>query len=90
MEILAMPTGVVLAIVGGLTVTRATSRLRRSGAFGGVFWSSFRHFGGYRVRALRPLGGLALGLLLLGLGLLAFYYGLSAFYAGHLGRISPG
>jgi hypothetical protein len=90
MEILAMPTGVVLAIVGGLTVTRATSRLRRSGAFGGVFWSSFRHFGGYRVRALRPLGGLALGLLLLGLGLLVFYDGLSAFYASHLGRISPG
>jgi hypothetical protein len=90
MEVLAMPTGVVLAILGGLTITRATSRLRRSGAFGGVFWSSFRHFGGYRMRALRPMGVLALGVLLLGLGLLAFYYGLSSFYAGHLGRISPG
>jgi hypothetical protein len=89
MEALAMPTGVVLAILGGLTVTRATSRLRRSGAFGGIFWSSFRHFGGYRVRALRPLGGLAFGLVLLGLGLLAFYYGLTSFYAGHLGRIGP-
>jgi hypothetical protein len=85
-----MPAGVVLAIAGGLTVTRATSRLRRAGAFGGVFWSSFRHFGGYRMRALRPLAALATGLLLLGVGLLAFYYGLSAFYAGHLGHISPG
>ena len=90
MEVLAMPAGVVLAIVGGLTVTRATSRLRRAGAFDGIFWSSFRHFSGYRVRALRPLGVLALGLILLALGLLAFYYGLSAFYAGHLGRIRPG
>jgi hypothetical protein len=90
MEVLAMPGGVVLAIVGGLTITRATSRLRRSGAFGGVFWSSFRHFGGYRMRALRPLGVLAFGLLVLGLGLVSFYYGLSAFYAGHLGRIGPG
>ena len=90
MEVLAMPGGVVLAIVGGLTITRATSRLRRAGAFGGVFWSSFRHFGGYRMRALRPLGVLAIGLLVLGLGLLSFYYGLSAFYAGHLGRIGPG
>jgi hypothetical protein len=89
MEVLAMPAGVVLAIAGGLTVTRATSRLRRAGAFGGIFWSSFRHFGGYRVRALRPLAVLAMGLLLLGLGLFAFYYGLSAFYAGHLGRITP-
>jgi hypothetical protein len=90
MEVLAMPAGVVLAIAGGLTVTRATSRLRRAGAFGAIFCSSFRHFGGYRVRALRPLGVLAVGLLLLGLGLVAFYYGLSAFYAGHLGRITPG
>jgi len=85
-----MPGGVVLAIVGGLTITRATSRLRRAGAFGGVFWSSFRHFGGYRMRALRPLGVLAFGLLVLGLGLVSFYYGLSAFYAGHLGRIGSG
>jgi hypothetical protein len=90
MEVLAMPAGIVLAIAGGLTVTRATSRLRRAGAFGGVFWSSFRHFGGYRMRALRPLAALGAGLLLLGVGLLAFYYGLSAFYAGHLGHISPG
>ncbi|HXA41635.1 MAG TPA: hypothetical protein VNV65_01845 [Candidatus Solibacter sp.] len=90
MEVVAMPAGVVLAIVGGLTITRATSRLRRAGAFGGVFWSSFRHFGGYRMRALRPLAVLAFGLLVLAAGLLSFYYGLSAFYAGHLGRISPG
>lgn len=85
-----MPAGVVLVIAGGLTVTRATSRLRRTGAFGGIFWSSFRHFGGYRMRALRPLALLATGLLMLSLGLVAFYYGLSAFYAGHLGRIRPG
>lgn len=85
-----MPAGVVLAILGGLTITRATSRLRRAGAFGGVFWSSFRHFGGYRMRALRPLVVLAFGLLLLATGLLSFYYGLSLFYAGHLGRISSG
>jgi hypothetical protein len=85
-----MPAGVVLAIAGGLTVTRATGRLRRAGAFGGVFWSSFRHFGGYRMRALRPLAVLIMGLLLLVLGLVAFYYGLTAFYAGHLGHIRPG
>ncbi len=84
-----MPTGVLLALAGGVALARATSRLRRAGAFGGVFWSSFRHFSGYRMRALRPLWGLAAGLLLLTLGLLAFYYGLSAFYAGHLGRIAP-
>ena len=85
-----MPAGVVMAIAGGLTVTRAASRLRKAGAFGGVFWSSFRHFGGYRMRALRPTLVLLMGLLLLALGLLAFYYGLSAFYAGHLGRIRAG
>lgn len=90
MQVFAMPAGVVLAILGALTVTRATGRLRRAGAFDGIFWSSFRHFSGYRMRALRPLGVLALGLVLLALGLLAFYYGLSAFYAGHLGRIRPG
>jgi hypothetical protein len=90
MEVFAMPAGVLLAIVGGLTVTRATGRLRRAGAFGGIFWSSFRNFTGYRMRALRPLGVLALGLILLALGLFAFYYGLTAFYAGHLGRIGSG
>ena len=87
---MAMPAGVVLAIAGGLTLTRAAGRLRRTGAFGGIFWSSFRHFGGYRLRALRPLALLGMGLLMLGLGLAAFYYGLSAFYAGHLGQIKPG
>ena len=80
--------GVVAAVLGVSLMARNTGQLRRAGVFGGVFWSSFRHFGAYRRRSLRPLWGWLLGLLLIAAGLAGVYLGLTAFYAGRLGSFS--
>ena len=80
--------GVVAAVLGVSLMARNTGQLRRAGVFGAVFWSSFRHFGAYRRRSLRPLWGWLLGLLLIGAGLAGVYLGLTAFYAGRLGSFS--
>ncbi len=77
--------GVIAAALGMALIARNTGQLRRAGVFGGVFWSSFRHFSAYRRRSLRPLWGWLLGLLLLAAGLAGIYFGMTAFYAGRLG-----
>ncbi len=80
--------GTVAAALGVALMARNTGQLRRAGVFGGVFWSSFRHFGSYRRRSLRPLWGWLLGLLLMASGLAGVYLGLTSFYAGRLGSFS--
>jgi hypothetical protein len=80
--------GVVAVAVGVGLVARNTGQLRRAGVFGGVFWSSFRDFGPYRRRSLRPLWGWLLGLLLLLGGLAGVYLGLTAFYFSRFGTFS--
>lgn len=79
--------GLALAGVGLVLLARSTRELRRAGVFGGVFWSSFRQYGGYRRRALRPLRGWALGAIFLGGGLAATYFGLAGFLAARFGQI---
>jgi hypothetical protein len=86
-EGLLIVLGLGLCAIGLSLLARTTRQLRRSGVFGGVFWSSFRHYGEYRRRALRPAGGWLLGVLLLGGGLVAAYAGLAGFYAARLGQI---
>lgn len=80
--------GALTAVAGALVVRRALRRLRRVGAFGALYWSSFRHFAGYRLRSLRPLGAMLLGIVLLAAGLVAVYAGLTSFYTTRLGHIS--
>jgi hypothetical protein len=84
---LLLMLGLGLAAVGVALLARSTSQLRRSGVFGGVFWSSFRHYGEYRRRALKPIRGWVVGAVLLGGGLVAAYSGLAGFYAARLGQI---
>ena len=80
--------GVTAAVLGVSLMARNTGQLRRAGVFGGVFWSSFRHFGAYRRRSLRPLWGWLLGLLLMAAGLAGVYLGLTTFYAGRFGSFT--
>ncbi len=77
--------GVIAAGIGMGLMARNTGQLRRAGVFGSVFWSSFREFGPYRRRSLKPIGGWILGVLLTAGGLGGVYLGLTAFYAGRLG-----
>ena len=84
---LLMTLGLGLAAIGVALLARSTRQLRRAGVFGGVFWASFRHYGEYRRRALKPIRGWVVGALLLGGGLVAAYAGLAGFYAARLGQI---
>jgi hypothetical protein len=80
--------GSVLVGVGATITLRSMRRLRRAGAFGSLYWRSFRHFAGYRLRTLRPLGATLVGLALVGAGLLAVYAGVTSFYSTRLGHLS--
>ena len=80
--------GIAMVAAGMALFSRSLRRLRRAGAFGGLFWSSFRNFAAYRLRSLRPAGGLLLGLTLVAGGLAALYVGLTSFYASRLGHLS--
>jgi hypothetical protein len=86
-SLLGILAGLVAVAVGVVLIRRSAQRLRRAGAFGGIFWSSYRAYGGYRWRALRPLPSALLGVLLLGAGLTAAYIGIASFYADRLGII---
>jgi hypothetical protein len=80
-----------MLMVGGGTVLfgRSVTRLRRAGVMRSLFWASLREYWTYRRRALRPLPGAVLGVLLIVIGLTAGYLGVTAFYADRLGRIGP-
>lgn len=80
--------GALLTVFGGLVLVRALRRLQRAGALGSLYWRSFRHFAGYRLRSLRPLGIGLVGLALLGAGLLALYLGMTSFYGDRLYHLS--
>jgi hypothetical protein len=80
--------GAVVAAAGATITLRSMRRLRRAGAFGSLYWRSFRQFAGYRLRSLRPLGATLVGLTLLAAGLVAVYAGLTSFYSTRLGRLS--
>lgn len=89
-SLLAVLAGLIVAVGGLVLVRRSTRQLRRAGAFGGIFWSSYRAYGGYRWRALRPLPSALLGLLMMGTGLTVAYLGLASFYADRFGIIQAG
>jgi hypothetical protein len=84
LPLLEVAAGVALLVTGLALVRRSFGRLRRVGAFNSLYWASFRHFSGYRLRTLRPLGSALLGLSLAVAGLVALYAGTAAFYSGRL------
>ncbi len=86
--LLEIAGGAAVAVAGIVLASRGSTRLRRAGFFGGLYWASFRHFTGYRLRALRPLGTTFLGIVLAVAGLLSMYLGLTGFYAGRLFNLS--
>jgi hypothetical protein len=78
--------GVTLSGGGALICTRAVGRLRRNRAFGATFWSSMPHFFPYRMRALRPLAQVLVGLALLAAGLVVLYLDMVSYYTARLGQ----
>lgn len=80
--------GAMVAGLGATMTLRSMRRLHRAGAFGSLYWRSFRQFAGYRLRSLRPLGATVVGLILLAAGLVAVYAGLTSFYGTRLGHLS--
>ncbi|MEA2684059.1 MAG: hypothetical protein QOK05_2387 [Chloroflexota bacterium] len=82
--LLLLAAGALMAVSGALLVSASLRRLRRVGAFGSLYWRSFRQFAGYRLRTLRPLGSGLLGVALIAVGLLALYLGVISFYGNRL------
>lgn len=85
--LLLILAGLLLAVSGGVLVSRSLNRLQRAGALSALYWASFRHYRGYRLRSLRPAGGALLGVMLVGGGLASVYLGLTGFYAARLGGV---
>lgn len=82
--VLLLLGGALLVGFGALLLFRALNRLQRAGAFGSLYWRSFRHFPGYRLRSLRPLGIAIVGVALLCAGCLVLYVGVTSFYGDRL------
>ena len=85
---LLLAAGILLVVSGLMLVSRCLRQLQRAGAFGSLFWASFRRFAGYRLRSLSPVGGVLLGIAMVSAGLGALYLGVVGFYAGRLGGLS--
>ena len=86
--LLLLVAGLLLVVSGLMLVSRSLRQLQRTGAFGSLFWASFRRFAGYRLRSLSPVGGVLLGIAMVATGLGALYLGVVDFYAGRLGGLS--
>ena len=86
--LLLLVAGILLVVSGVRLVLRSLRQLQRTGAFGSLFWASFRRFAGYRLRSLSPVGGVLLGIAMVAAGLSALYLGVVGFYAGRLGSLS--
>ena len=85
---LLLVAGILMVVSGLRLVLRSVRRLQRTGVFGSLFWASFGRFAGYRLRSLRPVAGVLLGIAIVAAGLSALYIGVVGFYAGRLGGLS--